>query len=218
MNFRHLLLAFAITASPVWAQDAAPAEAPDAPENAAEEPAAVVLPDIALGAEDAPLTVVEYASFTCSHCANFHTENWPRLKEQYVDTGKVKFIQREVYFDAVGLWAGILARCGGDEKYYAVSDMLFSQQSDWISGGTSQAIAENLRRIGSAAGFSTEEMDSCWADEAQVERMLATFQQHSEADGVEATPTFIIGGEKVPNQAWADMKEIIEAKLAEAQE
>src|SRR5690606_33729429 len=109
MLTRSFVAALALSlATPALAQDeAATAEA----ETEASE--AQTVPDIALGAEDAPLTIIEYASFTCGHCANFHEENWPKLKSEYVDTGKVRFIQRDVYFDAVGLWAGILARCGG---------------------------------------------------------------------------------------------------------
>lgn len=175
------------------------------------------VPDISLGAEDAPLTVIEYASFTCGHCANFHAENWPKLKSEYVDTGKVKFIQRDVYFDAVGLWAGILARCGGDDKYYAVSDMLFDDQKKWLAGDSGDEIAANLRKIGLKAGMSEEQMTACWDDKGQAESLIKTFQENATADEIEATPTFIIDGEKVKNQPWDDMKKIIDDKLAEAE-
>lgn len=196
-------LALAFAAPAVMAQDAPAAQAE-------------TLPDIALGAEDAPLTIVEYASFTCGHCANFHQENWPKLKAEYVDTGKVKFIQRDVYFDQPGLWAGVLARCGGDDKYYAVSDMLFDEQQEWLAGGTGEEIAANLRKIGLKAGMTEEQMTACWEDTAKAEQLIATFQQNASADEIEATPTFIIGGEKVQNQPWDGIKGVIDAKLAEA--
>ena len=195
-------LALAFAAPAVMAQDAPAAQAE-------------TLPDIALGAEDAPLTIVEYASFTCGHCANFHQENWPKLKAEYVDTGKVKFIQRDVYFDQPGLWAGVLARCGGDDKYYAVSDMLFDEQQEWLAGGTGEEIAANLRKIGLKAGMTEEQMTACWEDTAKAEQLIATFQQNASADEIEATPTFIIGGEKVQNQPWDGIKGVIDAKLAE---
>ena len=189
---------------------AAPAAmAQDAPAAQAE-----TLPDIALGAEDAPLTIVEYASFTCGHCANFHQENWPKLKAEYVDPGKVKFIPRDVYFDQPGLGAGVLARCGGDDKYYAVSDMLFDEQQEWLAGGTGEEIAANLRKIGLKAGMTEEQMTACWEDTAKAEQLIATFQQNASADEIEATPTFIIGGEKVQNQPWEGIKGVIDAKLA----
>ncbi|MBP6678174.1 MAG: DsbA family protein [Paracoccus sp.] len=202
------MAAMTLFALPALAQDAAPAE---------QMPEGKVLPDIALGQADAPVTIVEYASFTCSHCANFHEENWPKLKAEYVDTGKVKFIQRDVYFDAVGLWAGILARCGGDDKYYAVSDMIFDEQKTWLSASDGEGIAANLRKIGAKAGMTPEQMDACWNDKQKVADLVATFQKNATADAIEGTPTFIIDGETVKNQPWDDMKKIIDAKLAEAE-
>ena len=226
MTLRTTLTALALLmAAPAFAQTAettteAPAatEAPaETAEATTEAPAAEILPDIALGAEDAPLTIYEYASFTCGHCANFHSENWPKLKAEYIDTGKVKFIQRDIYFDAVGLWAGILARCGGDDKYYAVSDMLFDEQKKWLAGSSGDEIAANLRKIGLKAGMTEDQMTACWNDTAKVEQLVATFQTNAGADGIEATPTFIIGDEKVQNQPWDDLKKIIDDKLAAAE-
>ncbi|MDO5648330.1 DsbA family protein [Paracoccus sp. (in: a-proteobacteria)] len=202
MFLRSVMTAAALAlAVPAMAQDAAPE----------------TLPDIALGAEDAPLTIIEYASFTCGHCANFHTDVFPTLKAEYIDTGKVRFMQRDVYFDQPGLWAGILARCGGDEKFYGVADMLFSEQRAWVSGGSGAEIAANLRRIGAKAGMTDDQMNACWEDTAKVEQLVATFQQNATADGIEATPTFIIGGEKVRNQPWDALKAVIDTKLAEAE-
>lgn len=208
------MAAMTASAIPAFAQEAKPAE----PAQAAEQmPEGKVLPDIALGQESAPVTVIEYASFTCSHCANFHEENWPKLKAEYVDTGKVKFIQRDVYFDAVGLWAGILARCGGDDKYYAVSDMIFDEQKTWLAASDGEGIATNLRKIGAKAGMLPEQMDACWNDKQKVADLVATFQKNASADAIEGTPTFIINGETVKNQPWDDMKKIIDAKIAEAE-
>ncbi|MFI0395814.1 thioredoxin domain-containing protein [Paracoccus jiaweipingae] len=208
-------LALGFAALPALAQTA---EAPKAPAAPATQPAApAILPDIALGSADAPLTIFEYASFTCSHCADFHTETFPKLKADYIDTGKVRFVQRDIYFDAVGLWAGILARCGGDDKYYAVGGMLFDEQRDWISGKDGEAIAANLKKIGAKAGISAQQVDACWNDTAKVEQLVATFQKHATDDKVEATPSFVIAGEQVPNQDWDKLKAIIDAKLAEAE-
>lgn len=206
------IAAMTISALPVMAQEAKPADSAET-----EMPDGKVLPDIVLGNEDAPLTIVEYASFTCSHCAAFHDESWSKLKAGYIDTGKVRFIQRDVYFDAVGLWAGILARCGGDDKYYAVSDMLYEQQKTWLSADNGEALAANLRKIGTAAGFADEQMDACWADKQKVADLVTTFQTHATKDEIDGTPTFVIGGEKVQNQPWDELKKIIDAKLAEAE-
>jgi protein-disulfide isomerase len=202
MFLRSAATALALTlAVPAIAQDAQPE----------------VLPDIALGAEDAPLTMIEYASFTCGHCANFHNNVFPELKAEFIDTGQVRFIQRDVYFDQPGLWAGVLARCGGDDRYYPVTHMLFEEQDKWLAGSSGDEIAAGLRRIGLKAGMTDEQMTACWEDTAKVEQLITTFQQNATADGVEATPTFIIGDEKVANQPWDSMRQIIQAKLDEVQ-
>ena len=204
--------ALSFSALPALAQETAtPAPAAGA---AAAEPQGKVLPDIVLGQADAPVTIIEYASFTCPHCAAFHDETLPKLKSEYIDTGKVKFIQRDVYFDAVGLWAGILARCGGDDKYYAVSDMLMSEQKTWLDAKTMDDISANLRKIGAKAGMTPEQMDTCWNDKQKVTDLVNTFQTNATADKVEGTPSFVIDGEKVQNQPWDDMKKIIDTKLA----
>ncbi|RQP06697.1 MAG: DsbA family protein [Paracoccus sp. BP8] len=208
--------ALTVSALPALAQEAKPADNAAGNAQAAEQmPEGKVLPDIALGAADAPVTIIEYASFTCNHCAAFHDQNLPKLKAEYIDTGKVKFIQRDVYFDAVGLWAGILARCGGDEKYYAVSDLIFDDQKNWLNAKSGDEIAANLRKIGAKAGMTGEQMDACWNDTQKVADLVTTFQTHATADQIEGTPTFIIAGEKVQNQPWDDLKKIIDAKLAE---
>ncbi len=130
--------------------------------------------------------------------------------------GKVKFTLREVYFDPYGLWAGMLARCGGGEKYFPIVDMIFRKQSEWTRGDGPAAVAENLRKIGRLAGLPDEEIDACLQDEAKARAMVAAYQANATRDGINGTPTFIIGGEKVPNMAWPDLKEIIDRKLAEA--
>lgn len=210
---RRSLIAAAVAAMTI---SALPARAQE-DQTAEGMPEGKILPDIVLGQEDAPVTIIEYASFTCNHCAAFHDQNLPRLKAEYIDTGKVRFIQRDVYFDAVGLWAGILARCGGDDKYYTVAGMIFDQQRTWLSTSDANGIAANLRKIGTAAGFSNEQMDACWDDRQKVADLIATFQKNASADEVEGTPSFIIAGEKVKNEPWPTMKKIIDSKLAEAE-
>lgn len=207
--------ALAALALPVAAQTTAPAPAETAPAAEAQATPAIQ-PDYWQGAEDAPVEMIEYASFTCSHCAAFHNDVYPQLKAEYIDTGKVRFAQRDVYFDEPGLWAGILARCGGEEKFYPVAGMLFEKQREWLSAKTGDELAANLRKIGAAAGYSTEQMDACWQDTAKVESLLATFQQNATADKIEGTPTFIIGGETVRNAPWEQLKAKIDEKLAAA--
>ena len=217
MLLRAPLLALALAAASLpagaWAQASDTATATTA---APSERALRAAEDIVLGAEDAPLTIFEYASFTCSHCGAFHRDVFPTLKAEYIDTGKVRFIQRDVYFDAVGLWAGILARCE-PERFHAVGGMIMDEQRDWLkSDATGEQLAENLRKIGLRAGMDAEAIQACWDDRGFVEALVGAFQTNTEADRIDSTPTFIIGGEKVPNQGWDSMKKIIDAKLAEA--
>ena len=205
----------AFTFGPALAQDAAPAQGETA-QASQEAPEGKVLPDIVLGQESAPVTFIEYASFTCSHCRDFHNNNFDKLKTEYIDTGKVKFIQRDVYFDAVGLWAGVLARCGGDDKYYAVSDLLFTEQTTWLAGKTGEEIATNLRKIGAKAGMAPDQMEACWNNQQTVADLVTTFQTNAGGDKIEGTPTFIINGETVHNQPWESLKEVLDAKVAAA--
>ena len=176
-------------------------------------PGGAVLPDIALGRADAPVTLIEYASYTCSHCARFHETVFPSLKRDYIDTGKLRFILREVYFDKFGLWAGQVAQCGGDLKYYGISGMLFSEQKSWIGDGTEAAIAENLRKIGLKAGLTKEQVETCLNDTARAEAMVRTYQKNASADAIEGTPTLVINGEKHDNMGYAELKKILDAKL-----
>jgi protein-disulfide isomerase len=174
----------------------------------------VDVPDMVLGKEDAPVTVVEYASYTCPHCRNWHDTVWSQFKTNYIDTGKVKFVYREVYFDKFGLWAAMVARCGGPMKYFGVMDILYGTQKDWIGDGQEAAIAENLRKIGLKAGMTAEQVDACMKDNAMAQSMVATYQKNATADGVEGTPTFIVNGEKVSGEmTYEEFAKIIDGKL-----
>ncbi len=221
-NFLSVSLISAALALPAAAQTTpAPEAAPAAPAatSEAQVPAPAepkIVEDLFLGEESAPLTIYEYASFTCPHCAAFHKDNFPKLKAEYIDTGKVRFATREVYFDQVGLWAGILARCD-DTKYYPISGMLMDEQSEWLGAQNGEELVGNLRKIGAKAGMTAEQMDACWADQAKVADLVHTFQVNADADKIKATPTFMIGGEQVENQSWEDLKAKIDEKLAEAE-
>lgn len=185
--------------------------------NAETAPAAatdIKIPDMILGNADAPLTVVEYASYTCPHCRAFHDTVFGDFKKNYIDTGKVKFVYREVYFDKFGLWAAMVARCGGDMKYFGISDMLYSTQKDWIADGTEQTIADNLRKIGLKAGIAPDAVDACLKNNDMAKAMVAAYQTNAKADGVEGTPTFIIGGDKTSGEmTYADFAALLDAKL-----
>lgn len=175
---------------------------------------AAALPDMVMGQQDAPVTIIEYASYTCSHCANFHETVLAPLKAEYIDTGKVKFIHREVYFDKFGLWAGMIANCVGPEKYYPVSGMIYDTQADWIGDGKEATISANLRKIGLKAGLTGDQVEACLNDMDRAQAMVASYQQKAGADGIDATPTLIINGTKHSNMGYDALKKIIDAELA----
>lgn len=170
--------------------------------------------EMTMGAEVAKVTIIEYASFTCPHCANFHKGPLKQLKAEYIDTDKVHFIYRDVYFDRFGLWAAMVARCGGPEKFFGISDMLYTQQQEWTKGEPAQ-IADNLRRIGKVAGIEPDAVEACLNDNDTAMALVAWYQANAEADNVESTPTLIINDQKYNNMAYDDLKAIIEEKLAE---
>ncbi|MCP1168698.1 DsbA family protein [Limimaricola litoreus] len=191
------------------------AEAETEVETATETaPAEEGIVEMAQGAEDAPVTVMEYASYTCPHCANWHEESYPQLKD-YIDEGKVRFVYREVYFDRPGLWASMIARCGGEQKFFGVSDMLYEQQRDWAAGGDPAAIATKLREIGLKAGLEEAQLEACLTDGDKAQELVNWFEQNAEEDGINSTPTFLINGEKYANMAWPDMAEIIDGLIEE---
>lgn len=170
-------------------------------------------PDMFLGDENAPLTVIEYASFTCPHCANFHSTVFKDLKKNYIDTGKIKFVHREVYFDRFGLWAGMIARCGGDTRYFGLTNEIYSGQKDWIGDGDPTTILDNLRKIGRTAGMNDEQMDACLQNEEMAQSMVAAYQKNATADEINATPSFVIDGTTYSNMSYDEFAKLIDEKL-----
>lgn len=169
--------------------------------------------EMSLGNPNADVTVIEYASFTCPHCRSFHENVFDELKAEYIDTGKINFVYREVYFDRFGLWAGMLARCGGPDRYFGFVDALYSGQSEWTAGGDPATIAGNLRKIGRTAGLSDEEVNACLSDQGKAEAMVAFFEQSTKADGVNSTPSFVINGTKYSNMSYDEFKAILDEEL-----
>jgi len=197
------------------AMAAAMAAGPVLGQETTTEPAAPEVKDFSLGNPDAPVKIVEYASFTCPHCANFEATVFKPLKTDYIDTGKVHFTLREVYFDRYGLWAAMMARCGGDMKYFGVTEVLFATQAEWAGTDDPAAAVANIRKIGLTAGITNEQLDVCMNDAPMAEAMVKRFEENMKADGVDGTPTLFINGEKHPNMSYTDLKAIIDAKLAE---
>jgi protein-disulfide isomerase len=170
--------------------------------------------DMAMGDANAPVTVIEYASFTCPHCARFHSDVFGAIKKNYIDTGKIRFIYREVYFDRFGLWASMIARCGGEMRYFGVSDMIYDTQKEWTASNDPAVIADNLRRIGRTAGLTDDQMNTCLNDKVEAETLVAWYQKNAAADGIDSTPSFVVDGTKYSNMNFADFSKLIDEKLA----
>ena len=166
--------------------------------DAAELLKAPALGDRVLGAADAKVTIVEYASATCPHCASFHKETFPTLKKDYIDTGKVRFVFREFPFDDLALAAFMLARCAPEDKYFPMIEVLFEQQGTWAD--RSKNAREELFKIAQLAGFTSESFDTCLKNE-QVAKGIIEIQKRGETDfAVQATPTFFVNGKRLRGQ------------------
>ena len=170
--------------------------------------------DMIMGSEDAPITIIEYASFTCPHCANFHKNVFPSLRKNYIDSGKVKFIYREVYFDGPGLWAALLARCGGDKKYFGISDLLYSKQREWTKGDGGAVIAQNLYKIGRIAGLQQKDMETCLQNKDVATAMVARFQETTKADNISSTPTLVLNGKNIGNMSYTELAALIDEAMS----
>jgi len=169
--------------------------------------------EMVAGNPDAAVTVTEYASYTCPHCARFHTGAYQQLKADFIDTGKIKFVYREVYFDRFGLWASMVARCGGQERFFGISDLLYQSQSEWTRAGEPAAIVDELRKIGRLAGLDNDKLEACLQDANQAQTLISWDEANRAADGVNSTPSFVINGKLHSNMAYPEMKTLIEDAL-----
>jgi protein-disulfide isomerase len=170
--------------------------------------------DRILGSADAPVTMLEFASFTCPHCASFHAEVLPALKGKYIDTGKVRLVFRDFPLDGMALRAAVLARCAPEAQYYNLVSALFQTQRNWAFASDPNAA---LAQMGGMAGMSKDSVDACLADTAAGEAIVAGMQQAGRTYLIDSTPTFIIDGETVKGaRSVAEFEAVIDAKLAAA--
>ena len=150
------------------------------------------LGDQVLGNALAPVTIIEYASLTCVHCATFHAVGFKHLKEKYIDTGQVRFILREFPLDPLSLAAFMLSRCAGEGKFYPMADMFFATQDSWTQ--TDKPV-DALLAQSRQAGFTKDSFETCLRDQKVFEGIEATRKRGQEKFGVNSTPTFFINGE-----------------------
>jgi protein-disulfide isomerase len=167
------------------------------------------LPDVVQGSKDAPVTIVEYASMTCTHCAKFHAETYPTLKSKYIDTGKVKLILREFPLDPLATAAFMLARAAGsDERRTALVDLLFDKQQEWAF--VDKPI-EALAGLVKQAGISQQQFEDTLKNKDLYDKVNQMRDRAGEKFGVDATPTFFINGKKVSGEmSVADLEKLID--------
>jgi protein-disulfide isomerase len=172
--------------------------------------------EMVLGDPDAPVELIEYSSFTCPHCRTLHANLVPQLMADYVDPGRIRYVYREVYFDRFGLWASMVARCGGPERFFGIVDMIYERQPEWTQG-TPGEIADGLRRIGRTAGLTNDELDACLTNQPMAEALLAAYEAHMEVHDITGTPTLVINDTVHSNMSYADLSALLDEALAAAE-
>ncbi|HTB00289.1 MAG TPA: DsbA family protein [Bradyrhizobium sp.] len=168
-------------------------------QSAADVSKPVSLPDMALGPANAKVTITEFASMTCPHCAAFNAEVFPKIKAEYIDTGKIRYVFREFPLDIKAAAGSMLARCIAKDdagKYFAVIDLLFKQQLEWAGPKTT----ETLTRIGKQAGLSQQQVEDCLKDQALLDKIAADQKYAADVLKVDSTPTFFVNGEKIKGE------------------
>ncbi|MBI4968948.1 MAG: DsbA family protein [Rhodospirillales bacterium] len=154
-----------------------------------------MLAERVLGNPKAPITIIEYFSLTCSHCADFHVNTLPQLKKEWVETGKARLVMRDFPLDRVALHGAVLARCLPGDKYFAFVDMLMTSQKQWASAPDPRVALNGNARL---AGLSKEKIDACVADTALTDGILARQLEGQQKFKIQSTPTFVIDGKTFP--------------------
>ena len=155
------------------------------------------LGDRSLGKDDAPVTIVEYASMTCPHCAHFHETTYPELKKRYIDTGKVRFIFREFPLDPLAAGASMLARCADKDKFFPLVETLFQMQRTWAV----EKPIPPLMAIAKQAGFTQQSFDECLANQQMLNGLEETRTRAAQKFNVNSTPTFFVNGKQLRGAA-----------------
>ena len=173
--------------------------APAASEATAQAPAEglpmeVTAEDKVLGSADAPVTIIEYASLTCPHCAHFHAETLPKLKSDWIETGKARLVYRDFPLDGAALAAAVVAHCAPPDRYFPVLGLFFERQSEWAVEGEWR---ERLTQLAGIAGMDRAAVDACLADEARKDAIVQRAEAGQATYAIESTPTFIINGRKM---------------------
>ncbi len=173
------------------------------------------LEETAMGRDDAPVTMIEYSSLTCPHCATFHRETLPKIKEAYIDTGKVRLVSRDFPLGGLALAAAVLTRCAGPAKYFGFLEVLFRSQDRWAKA---QNPRDALLQVSRFAGLTEADFDACLNNETLIKTIQTRARKASQELGIDSTPTFIIDGRKVPGAlSFEEFQDILDAALSKKQ-
>ena len=182
------------------------------PAAAGERLSFVVKPDdMVLGSPDAKVTMVEYASLTCPHCANFHINTLPALKSEYIDKGLVKLIYRDFPLDGLALRAAMMAQCAGPDRYFGYLELLFGRQVQWA---TAKDPLEGLAAIGKIGGMTDEEFKACLTDKTVEQKVLSSALEGEKTYAVRATPTLFIDGLRYSAMSFEQLRAVLDPILA----
>lgn len=214
-----VVLAVGAAAYVMWGQQAAPepvasavaSEADAASSKAEVTEDGMLVGVVTQGDPEAPVTIIEYVSLTCPHCATWHDEVYPEVKEAFIDTGKAKLEFREVYFDRFGLYAAMLARCAGEEKrYFGFVDLILERQKEWTGADD---ILEALQRMGRQGGLTDDRVEACLTDEAFQKRLVEMYEGYYEDPRLTGTPTLIVNDSKIEAPSFDNISAAVEAEL-----
>jgi len=166
--------------------------------------------DVIEGSADAKVTVIEYASLTCPHCASFHKTIYNPMKPDYIDNGKIQYIYRDFPLDNFALAASVIARCGGEKRYVGMIDLFMDKQSEWRGADN---VLDELKRLARLGGLGSEQIDTCMADKELGQSIIDRARQGQEVFDVSSTPTVLINGEKFRATNLAALREKLDSML-----
>ena len=161
-----------------------------------------------LGNKDAKVTIIEYASMTCDHCGDFHKNIFPKIKEKYIDTNKVRFVFRDFPLDKQALYASILAKCAPKDKYFDFVKLIFETQKKWIS--TEDKFLDNLKNIGKLGGLNENKIIVCFRNEDMVEQIINSRSTGEKKFNITSTPSFIINGKKYSAMSFKQFEKVLD--------
>ena len=167
--------------------------------------------EIFLGNKDAKIVVIEYASMTCAHCANFHKKVYPKIKENYIDTNKIKFIFRDFPLDKQALFASVLAKCAPKEKYFDFVKLILETQKKWISND--ETFIDKLKNIGKLAGLNEAKINECFKNEQLVDNIIKISSDGEKKYNISSTPSLIINEKKYSAMSYESFEKIIESLI-----